>query len=139
MPSRASRFPAACPGSPGLTGSPRGRPRGEPRRYSPPDDWALQAFQFTLDLTPEQWQTIRRQWGGRRYAYNWAVRTLKADLEAYHATGESREPLSFSGLRWRWNRAKATECVDGETGEVWWPQISKEAFANGIKDAVDAY
>src|SRR5579875_1553181 len=109
------------------------------RRYAVPDGWTLQAFQFALDPTPEQWQTLRRQWGGRRYAGNWAVRTLKADLEAYHATGESREPPSFYGLRWRWNRAKATECVDGETGEAWWPQISKEAFANGIKDAVDAY
>ncbi len=109
------------------------------RRYAAPDGWTLQAFQFALDPTPKQWQTIRRQWGGRRYAYNWAVRTLKADLEAYHATGESREPPSFYGLRWRWNRAKATECVDRETGEAWWPQISKEAFANGIKDAVDAY
>src|SRR5579883_1863850 len=62
------------------------------RRYAAPDGWTLQAFQFALDPTPEQWQTIRRQWGGRRYADNWAVRTLKADLEAYHATGESREP-----------------------------------------------
>src|SRR5690606_18647794 len=26
-----------------------------------------------------------------------------------------------------------------ETGEVWWPEISKEAFADGIKAAVDAY
>ncbi|HZV51418.1 MAG TPA: IS607 family element RNA-guided endonuclease TnpB, partial [Candidatus Dormibacteraeota bacterium] len=120
-------------------GAPRGQPRGEPRRYAAPDGWTLQAFQFALDPTPKQWQTIRRQWGGRRYAYNWAVRTLKADLEAYHATGESREPPSFYGLRWRWNREKATECLDRETGEGWWPQISKEAFANGIKDAVDAY
>src|SRR5579875_2642598 len=29
LPSRASRFPAACPGGPGLTGSPRGQP-GDP-------------------------------------------------------------------------------------------------------------
>ncbi len=135
------------------------------RKYAAPDGWTLQAFQFALDPTPEQWQVIRRQWGGRRYAYNWAVRTLKADLDAYREgtprsglgdpigtgsdgeplggdpreTGTSKEPPSFYGLRWRWNRAKATECVDGETGEAWWPQISKEAFANGIKDAVDAY
>ncbi|HZV49131.1 MAG TPA: transposase, partial [Candidatus Dormibacteraeota bacterium] len=109
------------------------------RKYAAPDGWTLQAFQFALDPTPEQWQVIRRQWGGRRYAYNWAIRTLKADLDAYRESGESKEPPSFYGLRWRWNRAKATECVDQETGEVWWPQISKEAFANGIKDAVDAY
>ncbi|HZV48733.1 MAG TPA: helix-turn-helix domain-containing protein, partial [Candidatus Dormibacteraeota bacterium] len=92
-------------------GSP-GQPRGEPRRYAAPNGWTLQAFQFALDPTPEQWQVIRRQWGGRRYAYNWAVRTLKADLDAYRESGESKEPPSFYGLRWRWNRAKATECVD---------------------------
>jgi len=57
----------------------------------------------------------------------------------HRKAGTSAEPPSFSGLRSRWNRAKATECVDRrKTGEVWWPQISKEAFANGIKDAVDA-
>ncbi|HLH67801.1 MAG TPA: hypothetical protein VKY90_01920, partial [Candidatus Dormibacteraeota bacterium] len=85
-------------------GSP-GRPRGEPRRYA----------------APEQWQTIRRQWGGRRSAANWAVRTLKADLDAYRESGASKAPPSCSGLRWRWNRAKQAE-VDQETGEVWWPQ-----------------
>ena len=39
----------------------------------------------------------------------------------------------------RWNRAKDAECVDAETGQAWWPQISKEAFADGIKGAVDGY
>jgi putative transposase len=43
------------------------------------------------------------------------------------------------GLRKRWNAVKAAECVDTKTGEVWWPQVSKEAFADGIAGAVDAY
>src|SRR5579875_3588783 len=34
LPSRASPFPAACPGSPGLTGSPRGQP-GTPSERAP--------------------------------------------------------------------------------------------------------
>ena len=42
-------------------------------------------------------------------------------------------------MRKRWNRVKDTECVDAETGEVWWPQVSKEAFADGIMGAVDGY
>jgi putative transposase len=29
--------------------------------------------------------------------------------------------------------------VDEETGEVWWPEISKEAFADGIRAAVEGY
>jgi putative transposase len=92
-----------------------------------------------LDPSPEQAACLRRQFGGRRYARNWAVRTLKADLDRYHATGEETEKPSLAGLRKRWNRVKDTECADAETGEVWWPQISKEAFADGIKGAVDGY
>jgi hypothetical protein len=36
----------------------------------------VQAFAFALDCTPEQEASLRRQFGGRRYAHNWAVRTL---------------------------------------------------------------
>jgi putative transposase len=82
---------------------------------------------------------LRRQFGGRRFAYNWTVRTLKADLTAYNQAGVESEKPSLFGLRKRWNQAKGTACADDETGEVWWPEISKEAFADGIKAAVDAY
>ena len=54
----------------------------------------MQAFQFALDCTPEQAACVRRQFGGRRYARNWAVRTLKADIDAYRATGvETRQAV----------------------------------------------
>jgi putative transposase len=68
-----------------------------------------------------------------------AVRTLKEDITRYQETGAATEAPSLPGLRKRWNQIKDTECTDAETGEVWWPQISKEAFADGIKGAVDAY
>ncbi len=64
---------------------------------------------------------------------------MKADLAAYHESGVEAEKPSLPALRKRWNQAKDTECCNAETGEVWWPQISKEAFADGIKAAVDAY
>lgn len=108
-------------------------------RFEIPDGWTVQAFQFVLDCTPEQAACLRRQFGGRRYARNWAVRTLKEDLTRYRETGEETDAPSLAGLRKRWNRVKDTECVDADTGQVWWPQISKEAFADGIKAAVDAY
>lgn len=57
----------------------------------------------------------------------------------YLATGEETGKPTPAGLRKRWNQVKETECVDTETGEVWWPQISKEAFADGIRAAVDGY
>jgi putative transposase len=108
-------------------------------RFTIPDGWTVQAFQFALDCTAEQEACLRRQFGGRRYARNWAVRILKEDITRYRETGEETEAPSLAGLRKRWNQVKDTECVDAGTGEVWWPQISKEAFGDGIKAAVDAY
>lgn len=108
-------------------------------RFEIPDGWSAQAFCFALDPSPEQAACLRRQFGGRRFARNWAVSTLKADLDRYHATGEETSKPSLADLRKRWNRVKNAECTDAETGEVWWPQVSKEAFTDGIKGAVDGY
>jgi putative transposase len=108
-------------------------------KFEVPEGWSVQAFQFALDCTPEQAACVRRQFGGRRYARNWAVRTLKSDIDAYRATGMETDKPSLFGMRARWNKAKHTECVDAETGELWWPEISKEAFADGIRAAVDGY
>ncbi len=99
----------------------------------------VQAFEFALDLTAEQHGVMARQFGGRRKAYNWTVRTLKNDLTAFYATGAESAPPSLFGLRKRWNGVKDAECVDRDTGAIWWPEVSKEAFADGISGAVDAY
>ncbi len=108
-------------------------------RFAIPDGWSVQAFCFALDPSPAQAACLRRQFGARRYARNWAVRTLKEDLDRYHATGGETEKPSLASLRKRWNQVKDAECTDAQTGEVWWPHISKEAFADGIKGAVDGY
>ena len=97
-------------------------------RFTIPDGWTVQAFQFALDCTPEQEACLRRQFGGRRYARNWAVRTLKEDITRYRETGEKTDAPSLARLRKRWNQVKDTECTDADTGEVWWPHISKEAL-----------
>jgi putative transposase len=104
-----------------------------------PDGWTVQAFAFALDCTPGQVARVNRQFGGRRYARNWAVRTLKDDIARYRETGQETQKPSLARLRKRWNREKDAECTDAGTGQAWWPQISKEAFADGIKGAVDAY
>ena len=111
------------------------------KRFEVPDGWVVQAFDFALDLTCGEAGVLARQFGGRRYAYNWTVRTLKDDIEAFHAgrAGPESGPPSMIGLRKRWNQAKDSLCVDAESGEVWWPAVSKEAFADGIKGAVDGY
>jgi hypothetical protein len=70
-------------------------------RFEIPDGWTVQAFQFAADCTPEQAARVRRQFGGRRYARNWAVRTLKEDLTRYGETGEETDAPSLAGLRKR--------------------------------------
>ena len=104
-------------------------------RFDIPEGWAVQAFRFTLDPTEEQAANLARHFGARRKAYNWTVAALKA----WHATGVETAKPSLRVLRKRWNTVKDTVCVNAESGEVWWPECSKEAYADGIAGAVEAY
>jgi putative transposase len=110
-----------------------------PRNYSPPDGQIIQAFCFALDPTIEQSAQITRFFGARRFAFNWTLATINADVEHYRETGESTRTPSFYSLRKRWNAEKDTVCVNAETGQVWWSEISKEVFADGVRGATDAY
>jgi putative transposase len=108
-------------------------------RFEVPEGWTVQAFQFTLDPTEQQARLLARHFGARRKAYNWTVATLKADIAAWHAMGTETAKPSLRELRKRWNTVKNDVCVNTETGQVWWPECSKEAYADGIAGAVDAY
>ena len=108
-------------------------------RLEVPEGWSVQAFRFTLDPTAEQSVSLARHFGARRKAYNWTVATLKADIEAWHAAGTETATPSLRLLRKRWNTVKDDVCINAETGVVWWPECSKEAYADGIRGAVDAY
>jgi putative transposase len=108
-------------------------------RFEVPEGWCVQALRFTLDPTQDQARALGRHFGARRKAYNWAVATLKADIRAWHATGVDTAKPSLRVLRKRWNAVKDAVCVNAETGQVWWPECSKEAYADGIAGAVDAY
>lgn len=108
-------------------------------KFEMPEGWCVQAFRFTLDPTEEQARALARHFGARRLAYNWTVATLKADIDAWHATGAETAVPSLPSLRKRWNLAKDTVCVNWETGATWWRECSKEAYADGIAGAVQAY
>jgi putative transposase len=107
--------------------------------FEHPEGWCVQAYRFTLDPTDAQAIALARHFGARRKAFNWAVATLKADIEAWQAAGVQTAKPSLRVLRKRWNTVKSDICVNAETGAVWWPDCSKEAYADGIAGAVDAY
>ena len=107
------------------------------RRHETPAGWSLQAFRFALDPTEEQMAGLARHFGARRFVFNWTLEQIKAGVDAHHR-GETAPAPSFYGLRRRWNQAKHTVAVDG-CGQPWWDQVSKEALADGVRGAVDAY
>lgn len=108
-------------------------------KFEIPDGWTVQAFKFTLDPTEDQARALARHFGARRKAFNWTVATLKADLSAYRSGGVETEKPSVRVLRKQWNTAKDEVCLNVETGQPWWRECSKEAYADGIRGAVDAY
>src|SRR4051794_41849350 len=122
-----SRRPATGPAS-----SCGGRWRVAMARFEIPEGWSAQAFCFALDLSPAQAACLRRQFGGRRYARNWAVRTLKEDLDRYQESGEQIAAPSLAGPRKRWEQGKDAESTDAPTGEGWGPQGSKGGVRGGI-------
>ena len=103
-----------------------------------PKGWVLQAFSFALDPTEEQSGVIRRHFGARRYAYNWTISQIKQEMALFRECGVSYGPPSLMRLRKRWNRQKHEIAMDAE-GHPWWTEVSKEAFANGVADAVTSY
>lgn len=109
------------------------------RKYAAPHGQIVQAFTFALDPTSDQKAQITRFFGARRKAFNWTLDQIKTDLERYQETGVSTVNPSFYSLRKRWNAAKNDVCVQANTGEVWWHQVSKEVFADGVRGAVDGY
>ncbi|MGB0961187.1 MAG: IS607 family element RNA-guided endonuclease TnpB [Mycobacterium sp.] len=108
-------------------------------KFEVSDGWCVQAFRFTLDPTEEQACALARHFGARRKAFNWTVAALTADIQAWREIGAQTEKPSLQVMRKRWNSIKDNVCVNAETGHVWWQECSKEAYADGIAGAVDAY
>ena len=109
------------------------------RGCDPPDGWVAQAFKFALDPTDAQRELMLRSMGMNRKAHNWAVAKITDGIERYHESGESGDKPALACYRKQWNVEKHSLCVDGDTGEPWWQDLSKEAASTGIEDAVGAY
>jgi putative transposase len=117
----------------GTMGSERLRPPNSLRRFEIPEGWVARGWVFEVEsASPEQRLLIRQHFGARRFAYNWALAQVKANLDACRAE-PSVPPLHWDlpTLRKAWNQAKSEVAP-------WWPSCSKEAYACGIADLVQA-
>lgn len=100
----------------------------------------LQAYRFALDLTSAQEAALRSHCGGQRYAYNWGLARVKANLDQRAAErsygivdAELTPAVSWSAysLRKDWNRAKHEVAP-------WWGENSKEAYSSGLANLARA-
>ena len=90
--------------------------------------WVVTAAKFEVQwpAEPDRAALVRSHFGARRFAFNWALAQVKADLDA-----KSVDPKHVSvgwdlgSLRKVWNRAKHDVAP-------WWAINSKEAYSAGL-------
>jgi putative transposase len=101
--------------------------------FALPEGWVARGFRFEVEpTTTGQPALIRQHFGARRFAYNWALAQVKANLDA-RAIDPSVPALTWNlpAIRRDWNQAKHQVAQ-------WWRGCSKEAYASGIADLVAA-
>ncbi|MFE6864680.1 IS607 family element RNA-guided endonuclease TnpB [Nocardia sp. NPDC057668] len=100
----------------------------------------IQAYRFALDPLPNQERELRSHCGAQRFAYNWGLKRIRANLGqreaevSYGLSGGELTPVvawSAYGLRRDWNRAK-------DVVAPWWAENSKEAYASGLANLAAA-
>jgi len=110
--------------------APPARKRSPRKKFEVPGGWVARGFTFevTWPDSNDAVAKVRSQFGGRRFAYNWALAQVKADMDAKN-TDPSHAPVPWNlyALRKRFNAEKATIAP-------WWRENSKEAYSTGIAD-----
>ncbi len=96
-----------------------------------PSGWTVTGASFEVQW-PDEPSRVRSHFGARRYAHNWALAQVKADMDAKKADPEHESvPWTLAALRQRWNQVKAEVAP-------WWAENSKECYGSGIADLVQA-
>ncbi len=100
----------------------------------------IRAFLFALDPTDAQAEAFRSHCGAQRFAYNFGLELIRANLdqraaERSYDIGEDQltPPVSWSAfsLRRAWNEVK-------DVRAPWWAQNSKEAYSCGLANLATA-
>lgn len=156
-PDRAARCTLACRSCRGRCGGPVVTPTAlladlgtqdpAPGHAANSSRTVIRAFVYVLDPTPEQASVLRSHCGAQRFAYNWALAQVKANLDqriaerSYEIPDAELTPtMSWSAYRLRkhWNVVKNDVAVNSDTGQAWWPENSKEAYSSGIANCAAA-
>lgn len=99
-----------------------------------PTGWMVTAAKFEVEWPADEDRCalVRSHFGARRFAFNWGLARVKADLDA-KAVDPEHESVDWDlgSLRKAWNQSK---------GEVapWWATNSKECYSAGLADLAQA-
>ncbi len=100
----------------------------------------IRAYLFALDPTDAQAEGFRSHCGAQRFAYNFGLALVRANLDqrtaerSYGITDDQLTPaVSWSAfsLRRAWNTAKTERAP-------WWRENSKEAYSSGLANLATA-
>jgi putative transposase len=100
----------------------------------------VQAYRFALDPSPAQEAALRSHCGAQRFAFNWGLARVKANLaqrEAERSYGIPAQELTPPASWSAWELRKAFNQVK-ESVAPWWPENSKEAYASGLANLAQA-
>lgn len=99
-----------------------------------PTGWAVTAAKFEVEwpTEPDRAALVRSHFGARRFAFNWGLARVKADLDARKLDPDHESVgWDLGALRKVWNRAKHEVAP-------WWATNSKEAYSAGLADLCQA-
>jgi hypothetical protein len=99
-----------------------------------PSGWMVTAAKFEVQWPAETDRAalVRSHFGARRFAFNWGLARVKADLDAKTVDpGHESVRWDLGSLRKVWNRAK-------DEVAPWWATNSKECYSAGLADLAQA-
>jgi putative transposase len=104
------------------------------------DGFVTRAVVFPLDVSPSEEWLLRSYCGARRFAYNWVLATVKANLETRRVEREAGVPEEELTPAVSWSAKRLGTLWNQSKGEVapWWREVSMHAFRSGIVDAAQA-
>jgi len=105
--------------------APPAKKQAPKERFEVPDGWIPRGFTFevTWPDSTDAAAKVRSHFGARRFAYNWALGQVKADMDAQEDGPLPRSvPWNHYALRKRFN-------ADKHAIAPWWRESSKEAYS----------